>query len=78
MISLFKAANDMERLEQLQQALAKCYALALKACAEYAVELDPRSTEYFRQRLQSLDRRLMLTQWRGHLSGAREASNCER
>jgi len=56
MISLFKAANDMERLEQLQQALAKCYALALKACAEYAVELDPRSTEYFRQRLQSLER----------------------
>lgn len=55
MISLRKAANEMERLEELQQTLAKCYALALKASGEYAVELDPRSTEYFRQRLQSLE-----------------------
>jgi GGDEF domain-containing protein len=55
MISLFRAANEMERLEQLQQTLAKCYALALKASAEYAVELDPLSTEYFRQRLHSLE-----------------------
>ena len=55
MISLFKAANEMERLEELQHTLAKCYALALKASAEYAVELDPRSTEYFRQRLKSLE-----------------------
>jgi len=55
MISLFKAANEMERLEELQRTLAKCYALALKASAEYAVEFDPQSTEYFRQRLQSLE-----------------------
>jgi GGDEF domain-containing protein len=55
MISLRKAANDMERLEELQHTLGKCYALALKASAEYAVELDPQSAEYFRQRLQSLE-----------------------
>jgi GGDEF domain-containing protein len=55
MISLFKAANEMERLEELRLTLAKCYSLALKASGEYAVELDPRSTEYFRQRLQSLE-----------------------
>jgi len=55
MISLFKAANELERLEELQQTLAKCYALAIKSTAEYAVELDPRSTEHFRQRLQALD-----------------------
>ena len=55
MISLRKAATELERLEDLQQTLAKCYALAIKSSAEYAVELDPNSTEYFRQRLQLLD-----------------------
>ena len=55
MISLRKAATELERLEELQQTLAKCYALAIKSSAEYAVELDPHSTEYFRQRLQLLD-----------------------
>jgi len=57
MISLRKAANEMERLEELQQTLARCYAQALKSSAEYAVELEPRSTEYFRQRLLSLEQR---------------------
>ena len=55
MISLRKAATELDRLEELQQTLAKCYVQAIKASGEYAVELDPRSTEYFRQRLQSLD-----------------------
>jgi GGDEF domain-containing protein len=55
MISLRKAATELERLEELQQTLAKCFGLAIKSCAEYAVELDPRSTEYFRQRMHSLD-----------------------
>ena len=55
MISLRKAATELERLEDLQQTLAKCYGLAIKSSAEYAVELDPHSTEYFRQRLQLLD-----------------------
>src|ERR1700730_15276594 len=55
MISLRKAATELEPLEGLQQTLAKCYALAIRSSAEYAVELDPRSTEYFRQRLQLLD-----------------------
>jgi GGDEF domain-containing protein len=55
MISLRKAATELERLEELQQTLAKCYGLAIKSSAEYAVELDPHSTEYFRQRLQLLD-----------------------
>jgi GGDEF domain-containing protein len=55
MISLRKAATELDRLEELRQTLAKCYGLAIKSVAEYAVELDPRSTEYFRQRLQSLD-----------------------
>ncbi len=55
MISLRKAATELERLEELQQTLAKCYALAIKSSSEYAVELDPHSTEYFQQRLQLLD-----------------------
>src|SRR5579872_2533761 len=55
MISVRKAATELERLEDLQQTLAKCYALAIKSSSEYAVELDPHSTEYFRQRLQLLD-----------------------
>ena len=55
MISLRKAATELERLEELRQTLAKCYGLAIKSSAEYAVELDPNSTEYFRQRLQLLD-----------------------
>ena len=55
MISLRKAATELERLEELQQTLAKCYGMAIRSSAEYAVELDPRSTEYFQQRLQSLE-----------------------
>ena len=55
MISLRKAATELERLEDLQQTLAKCYAMAIKSSSEYVVELDPHSAEYFRQRLQSLD-----------------------
>jgi len=55
MISLRKAATELDRLEELQQTLAKCYTLAIKSSAEYVVELDPHSTEYFRQRLQLLD-----------------------
>lgn len=55
MISLRKTATELDRLEELQQTLARCYGLAIKSSAEYAVELDPHSTEYFRQRLQSLD-----------------------
>src|SRR5579872_5944535 len=55
MISVRKAATELERLEDLQQTLAKCYALAIKSSAEYAVELDPHSTDYFRQRLELLD-----------------------
>jgi GGDEF domain-containing protein len=55
MISLRKAATELERLEELKQTLAKCYALAIKSSSEYAVELDPHSTEYFRQRLLLLD-----------------------
>ena len=57
MISLRKAATELERLEDLRQALAKCYGLAIQASAEYAVELDPRHTEYFRQRLHLLEER---------------------
>ena len=55
MISLRKTATELDRLQELQQTLAKCYALAIKSSSEYAVELDPQSTEYFRQRLQLLD-----------------------
>jgi GGDEF domain-containing protein len=55
MISLRKAATELERLEELRQTLARCYGLAIKSSAEYAVELDPHSTDYFRQRLQLLD-----------------------
>jgi GGDEF domain-containing protein len=55
MISLRRAATELERLEELQQTLAKCYTMAIKSSSEYAVELDPHSTEYFRQRLQLLD-----------------------
>ena len=57
MISLRKAATDLERLEELCQALAKCYGLAIQSSAEYAVELEPRNTEYFRQRLHLLEER---------------------
>src|ERR1041385_7825164 len=55
MISLRKTATELDRLEELRQTLAKCYGLAIKSSAEYAVEIDPHSTEYFRQRLQLLD-----------------------
>src|ERR1051326_7982529 len=57
MISLRKTATELDRLEELRQTLAKCYGLAIKSSAEYAVEIDPGGAERFRQRLNSLDQR---------------------
>ncbi len=83
MISLRKTATELERLQELQETLAKCYGMAIRSSAEYAVEFDPRSTEYFRQRLQSLEAQFsqasasehynaVQASWRGELRNYRD------
>lgn len=83
MISLRKTATELERLQDLKETLERCYGLAIRSSGEYAVELDPRSTEYFRQRLQSLEAQFnqasapehynaVQASWRGELRNYRD------
>jgi GGDEF domain-containing protein len=54
LISLHKTATEMERLEALRAAFSESYGLAIRAAAEYAIELDPREASDFRDSLKTL------------------------
>ena len=55
MISLWKAANDLDRLHDLQRVTLECYAQALASAAQYAVAPDQSRAAEFRQNLQALE-----------------------
>jgi GGDEF domain-containing protein len=54
LISIRKSVNDLERIAELQKATASCYDLALRASAEYVVELEPSDAAEFRKHLFAL------------------------
>jgi len=54
LISLRKAANELERLGGLHQAAAECYALTLRSLAQYAVEVDAGEASEFRQHVEAM------------------------
>jgi GGDEF domain-containing protein len=58
LISINKSPGEMERLEELQQAAAACYALAVRSTAQYAIEIEPGQAEGFRRHLEALQERL--------------------
>lgn len=51
MISIRKSVNALERLEQLRQLCQSGYVNAIRAAADYAIELDPAHAAEFRQNL---------------------------
>jgi GGDEF domain-containing protein len=58
MISLRKAANDLDRLEELHRTALKCFSEALHSSAQNAVELDASQAAQFRSQLEALRDRL--------------------
>lgn len=51
MISIRKSVSQLERLEQLRRLCMSGYVSAIRAAADYAIELDPSNTTEFRENL---------------------------
>jgi GGDEF domain-containing protein len=58
LISLWKAANDLDRLHDLQQGTLECYVQAIASAAQYAVAPDQARAAELRQNLQLLEKQL--------------------
>jgi GGDEF domain-containing protein len=58
LISLWKTANDLDRLHDLQRATLECYAQAIASMAQYAVAPDQARAAEFRVSLQALEKQL--------------------
>lgn len=54
MISLRKSADELERLGDLHQAAAECYALALRSLAQYAIEVEASEASEFRAHVEAM------------------------
>ncbi len=58
MISIRKAGNELERMEELLHAVTEVYSHAINSSAEYAIEVDPAGASEFRRHLQALQQRM--------------------
>jgi GGDEF domain-containing protein len=58
LISLRKSVNDLDRLDALQRAAVECYAAAISATEQYAIEVDWSKAAQFRAHLQTLQEKL--------------------
>jgi GGDEF domain-containing protein len=58
LISIKKTANELERMEELVQAIANSYRQAIHSTAQYAIEMDPVQTGEFRRHLEGLQRQV--------------------
>lgn len=54
MISLRKSVNELERLSELHQAAAECYAFTLRSVAQYAIEIDAGEAAEFRRHVEAM------------------------
>jgi predicted component of type VI protein secretion system len=54
MISIRESIADLERIDELQNALLECYRAALQAMAQYAVEFDDGATASYRKHVAAL------------------------
>jgi GGDEF domain-containing protein len=86
MISLRQSVNDLERLAELQKSTLSSYQLAIRAVADYAVELDLTQVAEYRQHLLTLQHSLdkasssedfeaVESSFRGELRDYRDRSN---
>jgi GGDEF domain-containing protein len=58
LISIRKAATELDRLLELQRATAGCYALGIRSTAQYAIEIEASSADEYRRHLDLLQERL--------------------
>lgn len=58
MISIRKAASDLDRLEELLQSVQQCYGQAIHSTAQYAIELDAAEVNEFRAHLGSIQKQM--------------------
>lgn len=54
MISILNSISELEKSERLRQVTSDCYLSAIRSVAQYAVELDPQSTEQYRTYVNAL------------------------
>jgi GGDEF domain-containing protein len=59
LISILKSATELDRLENLLQAVTECYMLTLRSVSQYTPEIDPHQTTEFRSHIKNLEE-----QWR--------------
>ena len=58
LISIRRAANDLDRMEDLLHSVKDSYGQAIRCTAKYAIEMDPMDTSAFREHLRSLQKRV--------------------
>ena len=58
MVSLWKTATELDRLNELHRAALNCCSLAIRSTAQYTVEADPTEVAQFREHLRALERML--------------------
>ena len=62
MISIRKAATDLDRMEETLRCVTEAYGKAVGSTAQYAIELDPGETAEFRQHLLGLQKQIEIAQ----------------
>jgi GGDEF domain-containing protein len=58
LISIRKAASDLDRMEELLQSAQQCYSQAIRSTAQYAIELDAADASEFRVHLGSVEKQM--------------------
>ena len=77
MISLRKAATELERLEELHRTAVNCYAEALHSTEQNAIELDGAQVAHFRAHLQALRDQLRADAPRSELETVKTSFDAE-
>jgi GGDEF domain-containing protein len=77
MISIRKAANELERLEELQRTALACYSEALHSTGQNAIELDTAQTAHFRAQMEALRERLRADAGAGELQRVQTSFDAE-
>jgi GGDEF domain-containing protein len=60
-VSLFKTATEMDRLQDLHRAAIECLAAVVGSAGQYGVDVDPGALEQFRQNLEPLEKLIHFT-----------------
>jgi GGDEF domain-containing protein len=70
-VSLFKTATEMDRLQELHRTAIECLGGAMGAAVQYAVQADPGDFEQFREHLLALQKMVQPTASAGELGNVK-------